>query len=153
MDNKIYIEVSVLDDVFKLAQNLRLDDIREAAALNLKPEQALLRGFVLSEECYSVKFRGEVIGMFGVAKYNMPEGFGSVWFFGSDECTKHPFTFVRGGIEYTKSWLQKYDILINAVDSRNTSHISWLRSIGMTISNPIMINGFEFLQFYKLRSK
>ncbi len=137
--------------MFSLAQNLRFDDIREAAALNLTPEQALLRGFVLSDECYSVKFKDTVIGMFGIAKYNMPIGFGSVWFFGSDECTNHPFTFVREGIKYTKKWLQKYDILINAVDSRNSTHISWLRSIGMTISNPIIINEFEFLQFYKVR--
>lgn len=36
--------------MFSLAPNLRLDDIREAATLNLTPEQALLRGFVLSED-------------------------------------------------------------------------------------------------------
>lgn len=138
--------------MFKLALNLRCDDINETAALNLTPKQALLRGFVLSDECYSVKFKGAVIGMFGVAKYNMPKGFGSIWFFGADECTNHSFTFVKGGIKFTTKWLEKYDILINAVDSRNTSHIKWLRHIGMVISSPIMINGFEFLQFYKLKS-
>ena len=130
---------------------MRQEDINEAAALNLTPQRALLRGYVFSDECYSVKFKGEVIGMFGVSKYDLPKGFGSVWYFGSDECSKHPFTFVKGGIKYTKQWLQEYDILLNAVDSRNTIHIEWLKRIGMTISTPIYINGYKFLQFYKLK--
>lgn len=146
----ITISPSVFEDVFELAPNLRADDIQEAQALNLTPQSALLRGYIYSEECYSVKFRGKVIGMFGVSEYDMPKFFASVWYFGSDECTNHPFTFVRGGIKYITKWLKKYRILINAVDKRNTSHINWLQKIGMTISSPIFINGFEFLQFYKL---
>lgn len=90
--------------------------------------------------------------MFGISEYDMPKDFGSIWYLGSDECTKHPFTFVREGLKFTQQWLRKYKILINAVDKRNLTHIEWLKSIGMTISNPVMINGFEFLQFYILSS-
>lgn len=153
MKNKVYIETSVLQDVFVLAPNLRQDDKNEAMALNLTPQSALLRGFVYSDECYTVKFKNQPIGMFGVSKYDMPNRFASVWYFGSDECTNHPFTFVKQGIIYTNRWLEDYDILINAVDSRNKSHIEWLRRIGMTITSPIFINGYKFLQFYKIKEK
>jgi hypothetical protein len=151
VDNKITIVSSVLEDVFELAPNLRQDDIQEVNALGLVPEQSLLRGFVFSKECFSAKRQGKTIGMFGVSEYGMPKGFGSIWFLGSDECTKIPVTFVKEGIRYTQELMQKYDILINAVDSRNTSHIEWIQRIGMSLSNPIMINGYEFLQFYKVK--
>lgn len=151
MDNKITIVSSVLDDVLELAPNLRLDDINELEALGLTPLQSLLRGFIFSSECYSVKWQSKTIGLFGVANHEMPKGFGSVWFLGSDECTNHPITFVKEGIRYTNKWLQKYDIIINAVDVRNKSHVEWIQRIGMSVSNPIIINGYKFLQFYKVK--
>lgn len=56
--------------------------------------------------------------MFGISEYDMPKDFGSIWYLGSDECTKHPFTFVREGLKFTQQWLRKYKILINAVDNK-----------------------------------
>jgi hypothetical protein len=151
VDNRITIVSSVLEDVYELAPNLRQGDINEVNALGLVPEQSLLRGFVFSKECFSAKHKGKTIGMFGVSEYGMPKGFGSIWFLGSDECTRHPITFVKEGIRYTQELMQKYDIIINAVDSRNTSHVEWIQRIGMSLSNPIIINGYEFLQFYKVK--
>ena len=148
MGNGLKIEESVLGDVYELAPNLRQDDINEIHALELTPSQSLLRGYVYSDECYSVKFNNKVIGMFGVSGYGMAKGFGSIWFLGSDETTKHPIAFVKEGRNYIRKFLQKYDILINAVDSRNHSHIKWLKHIGLNVTTPIIINGYEFLQFY-----
>lgn len=151
MDNKVTIVSSVLEDVFELAPNLRQDDINELKALGLTPQQSLLRGFVFSEECFSVKAKGKTIGLFGVSEEGMPKGFGSIWFLGADELNQYPVTFVKEGIRYTKQLMQKYDIIINAVDTRNTSHVEWIQRIGMSLSNPLMINGYEFLQFYKVK--
>lgn len=153
MDNKLIIVSSVLEDVYELSNNLRQDDINELSAFNLTAEEGLLRGFTLSEECFSVKENNKTIGMFGISNYDLPPYFASIWFLGSDEIEKHPITFVKEGINYVNKFLQKYDILINAVDSRNTKHIEWLRHIGMTITKPIDINGYEFLQFYKIREQ
>lgn len=151
MDNKITIVSSVLEDVFELAPNLRQDDINELKALGLTPQQSLLRGFVFSEECFSVKHKGKTIGLFGISEEGMPKGFGSIWFLGADELTKFPVTFVKEGIRYTQQLMQKYDIIINAVDKRNKSHVDWIQRIGMKLSNPMIINGYEFLQFYKIK--
>ena len=152
MDNKLIIVSSVLEDVYELSNNLRQDDINELSAFNLTAEDGLLRGFTLSEECFSVKENNKTIGMFGVSNYDLPSHFGSIWFLGSIETEKHPITFVKEGRKYVDKFLQKYDILINAVDGRNTKHIEWLKRIGMTITKPIFINGYEFLQFYKIRN-
>ena len=149
-NEKIVITQAILEDVFEL-QTLRQDDINELKALGLTPQQSLLRGYIFSDECYAVKWKNKTIGLFGVSSFSFPKGFGSIWFLGNDEVTKHPITFVKEGIRYINKWLQKYDILINAVDRRNISHIDWIQRVGMNISNPIMINGYEFLQFYKVK--
>lgn len=151
MDNKVKIVSSVLEDVFELAPNLRQDDINEIQAIGSKPEKSLLKGFIFSEECYSVRLNDKLIGMFGVSSFEMPRGFSSIWFLGANELDTIPVTFVKKGIEYINKWLQKYDILVNAVDSRNIKHINWIKKVGMTISNPININGYQFLQFYKVK--
>lgn len=153
MDKKVKIVESVLDDVYELAPRLRQDDINEVKALGFKPEQSLLQGFIYSDICYSVKHNNKTIGMFGTTNYNLPNKWGSIWFLGSDETINFPVTFIREGKKFLKQAFQKYDILVNAVDSRNTSHIKYIEHIGLIISNPIMINGYKFLQFYGIKEK
>lgn len=150
---KVDIVPSVLDDVFELEPNLRLDDIKEVEALGSCPMKSLLRGFIYSDKCYTVKLNNKVIGMFGVGSFEMPKGFASIWFLGSDDLFTIPVTFIREGRNYINQFMQKYDIIVNAVDSRNTSHIKWIEKCGMKFSSPIIINGFEFIQFYKTKEK
>ena len=153
MDKNLKIVETLLDDVYELAPKLRQDDINELQALGLTPSQSLLRGFVMSEECYSIKKQNKIVAMFGVSSSNMPKGWGSIWFLGSDEMTKHPIFFVKEGRKWINKFLQKYDIIINAVDSRNISHINWITRVGLSLSNPIIINGYKFLQFYGVKNK
>lgn len=153
MDRKVKIVESVVNDVYDLAPRLRQDDINEIQALGYKPEQSLLQGLIYSDICYSAIYKGKVIGMFGTTNYNLPDKWGSIWFLGSDETTEVPIAFVKEGKKLLKKAFQKYDILINAVDSRNTSHIKYIEHIGLTISNPIIINGYKFLQFYGINNK
>ena len=47
--------------------------------------------------------------------------------------------------------LLKYDILVNCVDARNTDSLKWLKAIGMNLSSSIFHNGYEFIQFYKVK--
>ena len=152
MDKGVKIIESVLDDVYELAPHLRQDDINEVQALGFKPEQSLLQGFIYSDTCYSAKYQGKTIGMFGATNYNLPDKWGSVWFLGSDETMKFPVAFIKEGKKLLKQAFQKYDIMVNAVDSRNTSHIRYIEHIGLIISNPIMINEYKFLQFYGIKN-
>lgn len=155
MENKkLNIISSTLDDVFKLKDCLRLVDIKELDALQSNPYKALLKGYVYSEECYSVWKGEKVIGMFGVSSYSLPKGFASIWFLGSDDVRQYPITFVKEGKRFVEKQLQKYDILMNYVSSQNTDSIRWLRAIGMIISNKYtVINDCNFLQFYKVRKR
>jgi hypothetical protein len=150
--NKIVnIVPSVLDDVFDLEPNLRLDDINELEAQGSSPMKSLLRGFVYSDKCFTVKLNNKIIGMFGVCSFGQPKGFASIWFLGSDDLLTIPRIFITEGRNYINKFMQDYDIIVNAVDSRNVSHIKWIEKCGMILSSPIFINGIEFKQFYKTK--
>ena len=148
MDNKVVIVPSVAEDILELKDNLRAEDIAECQACGHTPEEALRIGFVWSE-CYSAKVNGKTEAMFGVSTHLQPEGFGLIWYLGSDKSLKHPKSLVKGGREYVTKWLEKYNVLCNAVDARNKRHIAWLKHIGFKfVKEPVNINGYKFLQFY-----
>lgn len=151
MDNKVIIVPSEAGDVFELKDNLRTEDITECQACGHTPIQALMEGYVWSDECYSAKINGKTEAMFGVSTYKQPEGYGVIWFLGSDISFKYPISLVKKGREYTQKWLERYTVLYNAVDGRNVKHIAWLKHIGFKFIEPTMINGYEFLQFYKTK--
>lgn len=146
----IVIKPSDAYDVFKL-KKLRKEDEEELEALNKTPQQSLLRGFIFSDECFSVWHENEIIGMFGVSSFNLPKGFCTVWFLGNDECTKHPVSFVKEGKKYINKWLKKYDLIMNAVYEKNKTHIAWLKAVGVSFSSSVIINNHKFIQFYKVK--
>ena len=144
---KIVVSKSELFDVYELAPHLRDEDLRELNVFNLSGVQGLLRGYIYSDECFTARYKGKIICMFGVSGIGMPLGCASVWFLGGDEMLHHALTFLKDGRKYISYFLNKYETLINAVDKRNTTHINWIKKVGLKILKPIMINGFEFLPF------
>ena len=147
MDNKVIIVPSVAGDILELKDNLSTEDIAECQACGHTPIEALMMGYVWSE-CYSAKVNGKTEAMFGVSSFNQPEGFGAVWYLGSDESFKHPIALVKGGRKYVEEWLQKFKVLYNRVDARNLRHIEWLKCVGFKFTDSTFINGYEFLNFY-----
>ena len=54
-------------------------------------------------------------------------------------------------IQELEEWLKEFNVLYNVVDKRNTQHIEWLKHIGFTFSGEVIINGYKFLQFFKVK--
>ena len=148
MDNSVNIMPSEAGDVFELKDNLRTEDISECQACGHTPTEALASGYIFSDECYSAKVNGKTEAMFGVSSFNQPEGYGAVWYLGSDESFKHPIALVKGGRKYIEEWLQKFKVLYNRVDARNLRHIEWLKCVCFKFTDSTFINGYEFLNFY-----
>lgn len=151
MDNNVNIISSEAEDIFILKDNLRAEDIAECKATGYTPLQSLLDGYVFSDECFTIKIKDKVEGMFGVSSYKQPEGCGLIWCLCSDILTHYPIAFVRKGRYHIKEWLKKYKILWNSVDKRNITHINWLKHIGFTFTEEIDVNNYKFLQFYTSR--
>lgn len=151
MDNKVIIVPSVAGDILELKDNLRAEDVMECQACGHNPEDALFLSYTFSTECYSAKVKGYTEAMFGVSSFNQPEGYGVIWYLGSDESFKHPKALVNDAREVINKWFETYKVLYNAVDARNDRHIAWLKHLGFIFIEPVMVNGYEFLQFYKLK--
>ena len=151
MDNKVIIVPSVAEDILELKDNLRAEDIMECAACGHAPVEALAQSYTFSTECYSAKVRGKTEAMFGVSSFNQPEGYGVIWYLGSDESFRHPKALIKDAREIINKWFETYKVLYNAVDKRNDRHIAWLKHLGFTFIEPVYVNDYEFLQFYKVK--
>lgn len=147
MENKVIVRAATGYDVEALTNNLRKEDIEEIEALGSTPYEALGEGYVFSTECYALVLEGETIGLFGVSTYQMPEGYASIWFLGSERTKEIPYEWLIVGKEYINKFLKEYGILTNFVYEKNRLHIKWLKRMGANFEAPI--NGFK--QFFILK--
>ena len=118
--------ISKHEDVEFLAHKLRYADIREILANSgSNPYQALLKGYVQSEICFTIVDKENVpVGMFGVNKV------GAIWLLATDDIYRIRFSFLRESRQVVKLLNQKYPRLWNFVDCRNKLHIRWLKWCG-----------------------
>lgn len=153
-NKKLTIKKSKLSEVFKLTPRLREDDVKEVKAGGVLPLIALLDGFLHSYNCKTVYAGNKVIGMFGASTKYVPKGYCAIWFLGTDESENYPISFVKEGKKLIKEVLKEYSIL-NFVYSGNTSHIEYLKRIGLTVAEdkPVKYPKGIFYPFYKFREE
>lgn len=147
------IRNTTIEDVSVLATKLREDDKREVEAAGYTPVASLFTGFKTSYLCKSVFQNGEIIGIYGATTRDLPNGYCSIWFLGSDESERNPLTFVKEGKKLIKEVLKDYSIL-NFVYSKNTTHINYLKRIGLIVETEKGVTyptGEVFYPFYKLK--
>jgi hypothetical protein len=141
------------EDIDDLAPRLRKEDRDEVFAINgCSPRQALLDGFKLSDECWTIVHNEVVIGMFGVAP--LEEGVGAIWLLASDDLPKARWEFLKKTRPWITYFLTKYKTLTNMVDSRNSVHVKWIKWAGFQIIGEALNIGPEkvtFLHFSKQR--
>lgn len=141
------------EDIDDLAPRLREEDKAEVFAINgCDARQALLDGFKISDECWTIVHDDLVIGMFGVAP--LEEGVGAIWLLASDDLPSIRWEFLKKTRPWINHFLSKYPVLTNMVDSRNTVHVKWIKWAGFKIIDEIPNIGPDkvlFLQFMKKR--
>jgi len=140
-------------DIDYLVPRLRDADLQEIqAASGMPPGEALAYGFVASDEVY--------VGVDGEDRPLCIGGIGSadhlsaiVWMLASKELEKHSLPFLRLSKPFIQDLNNRYPILTNHVDERNTLHIRWLRWLGFTFINRHPHWGTEkrpFLEFVRI---
>jgi hypothetical protein len=144
VDNRIKVNISEFKDIEELNKHLRIEDINECMACGDSGYNALLKGYIYSDECYTAYLNKDILGMFGVS--NTPS-INAIWFLGSDNITKVPIAFIQEGRKYVKQWQQKYGELWCCADKRNTTHIKYIKAIDLNFVQETLINNNEFLLF------
>ena len=144
---------SVLPDIYKLAKDLRQADIDEVqAAVGESGQKALLHGYLLSKECFTIYEQDSPLAMFGYRIVD-PGISAQVWMLAGNNLEKHKVRFLKRSAELVFFLNQKAPLLFNVVDLRNELHIRWLDWLGFKFVRVIPDFGAErrpFVEFVRL---
>ncbi len=136
---------ATLADALELAPLLRKADIDELyASTGDAPLDALRNGINNSEEArvFLHPKDGGVVGVFGVGACEDPN-VGIVWACASPRIVdlKEHLTETHKG--FMARWHERWPILGNVIDQRNTLHIEWIKKMGYVLGATHEKWGFE----------
>lgn len=120
----------------ELAHTMSQADRDEVWAMaHWTPEIALEKSMRGSRWKQAALVDGRVMCIFGVAK-SLMGGLGRPWLLGSDLIRQYPKEFMRACQTWKPRVLAQATLLVNYVDARYTSAVSWLRWFGFEVEPP-----------------
>ncbi len=148
----ITVRPSIPEDVAFLAPRLRSEDLDEVlAAGGVSAETSLMDGLNSPDGCLTgTNEAGEPMLMFGTSPCPWEPLVGAVWLLASDEVLNHRRDFLRKSIQFMDRFNQKYPILMNFTDCRNTVHHRWLKWCGFSFINTVKGFGPGDHPFYEV---
>lgn len=141
---------SELHDVCQIKDQIRRADRDEIwASHHSTPERSLLVGYLASSLCMTIEHKGVPIAMLGSMQVSAdyPE-VGSVWLLGTDGIRNIRTSFLRSSAPVIEIMLERFPVLYNYVDARNTISLDWLNWCGASIGAP-QPYGIERLPFHR----
>jgi hypothetical protein len=137
-----------------IADNMRKADVDELMAMSgSTPQEAIEKSLGSSDWCF-VGLADEVpMCAFGVGTVSLLSRVGVPWLLGTKAIETHYRAFARGSVMWRDYMKARYDMLVNAVDARNTLSKRWLMWLGFTLSEAVPM-GVSKLPFhpFELRS-
>lgn len=149
---------STTEDVAFLAPRLRKEDVEEVlAAGGASMEESLTDGLLSPDGCFTaIDEDGRPVLMFGTVPHPAIPMVGFIWLLASEEITKHRLDFLRKTRPFVDHFHEKYQLLMNFTDCRNTVHHRWLRWCGFSFINTVKGLGpgdHPFFEVVKLRNE
>lgn len=124
-----------LRDFYELAHNLRHEDALEIFhSSGLDPVPAVLRGYYVSDEAYTVTLDNKVVLIVGIA--GIKGSYGVPWMLATDLLKDIRKQFLRGCGDLRDRWLAEYKHMENMVWVENQTHVQWLKWLGFTFDPP-----------------
>lgn len=136
-----------LRDASALAMTMRQrdrDEIRHGSGRS--PFEALHRSILASSSVSTIEWDGRVVAIFGVVGIKGQAG--SPWMLGTDDIARCQ-SLLRECRRRVDAWVAEYHYLTNAVWSKNTVHIEWLKWLGFIFEGSDVRNGETFLHFHR----
>ncbi len=130
------VRLATTEDARDLAPRLRQADLEEITALVTKaPLDVLVESVQRGTETYAVVADDgcTILALFGIHHYMvMSELEASVWMMGAEEMKSIKTSIMRETEPILRKFHQRYPLLWNIVDTRNTVHINWLKRFGFS---------------------
>lgn len=141
---------ATIEDVTYIAQNLRQADRNECDATTaMPPELFLPRAVGACRDVWTFhRNDGLPVGVFGVDPTSIPE-VGIVWMVSTDVINDHKREFLTECVPIVDMLNNKYPIITNMVDARNTLHHRWLKWLGFCFLRRIEQWGARSVPFYE----
>lgn len=146
---------TVYFDAQYLAPRMRQADVDEVYAMSgVSPLEALEQSVAASPDPRTGFMEGQIACMFGVAEHPMTalNSVGIPWLLTSDLISDHSLAFLRGSCDYIQEMRERYALLCNFVDARNTVSIEWLKWLGFEIQEPICV-GYLGMPFHPFKMR
>ncbi len=151
---KISYRTPNAQDIALLASKMRDSDRAEITASSGADVQETLRASVaISIAPVAVEIDGELAGIFGDVHVAQQPDKGVVWFIATPLWDKHPLLLTKEAAKIMRGWFEKYTVLFNYVDARNTKSIRWLKVLGFTFNDavPFGVEQRPFHYFEKVK--
>lgn len=146
----ILVRPAELEDIAPIAEKMREQDRQEVKASSGEdPMQSLSDSLLVSDLVWTAEDESGPIAMFGVAR--IPGGLstcGAAWLLGTDRLVDvDKRTWWVLSRKYVKRMEERYDILMNYVDDRNTVSQRWLSRLGFRKIHTIPEYGWAKIPF------
>ena len=137
------------DDLMFIAGRLRDSDRAECDALGHVGVNAAYRAMLRATEARVGVADGVPFVAFGLGVPLVFAHYANPWLLGTGEIVKHRLTFLRESRGIVADWLQRYPVLENYVDQRNSLSIAWLKWLGFKLYDAIPYGpqGLPFCRF------
>lgn len=133
-----------------VASRMRIKDREEVRASGgFDPESALVSALAHSEFARVAYIRGEVAAMFGVARVPTMEA-AIPWLLTTDTVDRYPLTFYRASKIVFRELREAYPDLVQYVDARHTSALSWAKRLGFDVAEKPMPFGKKGHPFHRI---
>ena len=148
---KYEVVPATLAHALELGKNMRETDRQEVwAAANYTPKEAALLSLEASGYLAMTGLAdGQVVCMFGVGSAAIISTTGIPWLLTTDGVERHARAFLRRNRAVVAAMRDRYPLLRNYVDERNTVAVKWLKWLGFDImpSVPFGVEGLPFHPF------
>ena len=147
-----YTRKATLKDALEVVQNIRWEDRREIEGLGHHVTGVPFSVSLSSDAVAFFSDRDVICGVAGVIPDPEKEGTGVVWMICTPELTRHPIAFVRGAKKWLAEVGQKYTMLWNLADARNTFHHKLLKMLGFRAMRKLNVGPYflPYLEIVKL---
>lgn len=143
--NVFKIRSATLDDVPRVASNLRQDDLQEIVdGTGVNPVLSMSLAVLLDETIVFDAPDGKAAGIAGV------DASGCIWMHCTNETQRYPLSFVK----QARQWIDSlpHPILHNLADIRNTAHLKLLKHLNFKFLRvvPFGPHNLYFVEFVRL---
>jgi len=140
--------------VEQMLPHVRQADRDEAMAAYGWPAESMLGAAVKNSDiAWAGLVDDQVACLFGVQGATILSEVGFPWLIGTDLVDAHAKAFLRRNRKMVDVMLDRYPLLENYVDVRNTRSIAWLKWLGFEMGEPQPYGVYRmpFIKFWKAR--